>query len=137
MDRGEKTFYIKNICDHEDAYAETGNQAVSYTTGVPAMIGAAMMLTGAWRGRGRVQHGAVRSRSVHGDAERARPAVAGEGTGRETKYRTEKMETKAGDPGAFARFDLNRVPTPAFVVDEIACGGTLPCPGRGEGAFRR
>ena len=49
---GEKTFYIKNICDHEDAYAETGNQAVSYTTGVPAMVGAAMMLTGAWKGEG-------------------------------------------------------------------------------------
>jgi carboxynorspermidine decarboxylase len=30
------------------------------------------------------------------------------------------METKAGDPGAFAKFDLNRVPTPAFVVDEVA-----------------
>jgi carboxynorspermidine decarboxylase len=30
------------------------------------------------------------------------------------------METRAGDPGAFARFDLNRVPTPAFVVDEVA-----------------
>ena len=51
-DGGEKTFYIKNICDHEEAYAETGNQAVSYTTGVPAMIGAAMMLTGAWKGQG-------------------------------------------------------------------------------------
>jgi saccharopine dehydrogenase (NAD+, L-lysine forming) len=49
---GEKTFYINNICDHEDAYHETGNQAVSYTTGVPAMIGAAMMLTGAWRAEG-------------------------------------------------------------------------------------
>jgi saccharopine dehydrogenase (NAD+, L-lysine forming) len=49
---GEKTFYIYNICDHEEAYRETGNQAVSYTTGVPAMIGAAMMLTGAWRGEG-------------------------------------------------------------------------------------
>jgi saccharopine dehydrogenase (NAD+, L-lysine forming) len=49
---GEKTFYIYNICDHEEAYKETGNQAVSYTTGVPAMIGAAMMLTGAWRGEG-------------------------------------------------------------------------------------
>lgn len=49
---GEKTFYIKNICDHEEAYAETGNQAVSYTTGVPAMIGAAMMLSGVWRGEG-------------------------------------------------------------------------------------
>lgn len=49
---GEKTFYIRNICDHEAAYEETGNQAVSYTTGVPAMIGAAMMLTGAWNGAG-------------------------------------------------------------------------------------
>jgi saccharopine dehydrogenase (NAD+, L-lysine-forming) len=48
----EKTFYIYQICDHEEAYAETGNQAVSYTTGVPAMIGAAMMLTGAWKGAG-------------------------------------------------------------------------------------
>ena len=48
----EKTFYIYQICDHEEAYAETGNQAVSYTTGVPAMIGAAMMLTGAWKGDG-------------------------------------------------------------------------------------
>jgi len=46
---GEKTFYLYNICDHEDAFAETGNQAISYTTGVPAMIGAAMLLTGAWQ----------------------------------------------------------------------------------------
>ena len=51
-DGAEKTFYIYQICDHEEAYAETGNQAVSYTTGVPAMIGAAMMLTGAWKGDG-------------------------------------------------------------------------------------
>lgn len=33
---------------------------------------------------------------------------------------TAAMETKAGGPGAFARFDLNRVPSPAFVVDEMA-----------------
>lgn len=49
---GEKTFYIYNICDHEDAFHETGNQAISYTTGVPAMIGAAMMLTGTWTREG-------------------------------------------------------------------------------------
>ena len=48
----EKTLYLYNICDHEEAYAETGNQAVSYTTGVPAMIGAAMMVTGQWKGDG-------------------------------------------------------------------------------------
>lgn len=49
---GEKTFYINNICSHEAAYEETGNQAVSYTTGVPAMIGSAMMVTGSWEGKG-------------------------------------------------------------------------------------
>lgn len=46
---GEKTFYIYNICDHEECYAEVGSQAVAYTTGVPAMIGTAMMLKGIWR----------------------------------------------------------------------------------------
>jgi len=45
-------YYIYNICDHEAAYKEIKAQAVSYTTGVPAMIGAMMMLTGVWRGKG-------------------------------------------------------------------------------------
>ena len=48
----EKSFYIYNICDHEACYAEVQSQAISYTTGVPAMIGAKMMLTGKWRGGG-------------------------------------------------------------------------------------
>ncbi len=112
---GEKTFYINNICSHEAAYEETGNQAVSYTTGVPAMIGSAMMVTGQMGRGGRVQHGRIRSRSLHGHAERARPAVEGRRswTGRSILL----METKAGDPGAFAQFDLSRVDSPAFVVD--------------------
>ncbi len=46
---GEKTYYIYNICDHEVCYREVGSQAVSYTTGVPAMIGAAQVLKGNWR----------------------------------------------------------------------------------------
>ena len=41
-------YYIYNNCSHEAAYNETGMQAVSYTTGVPAMIGAMMFLTGKW-----------------------------------------------------------------------------------------
>ncbi|MEP5758833.1 MAG: saccharopine dehydrogenase family protein [Litoreibacter sp.] len=45
---GEKTYYIYNICDHEECFAEVGSQAVAYTTGVPAMIGAAMMMKGIW-----------------------------------------------------------------------------------------
>ncbi len=42
------TYYIYNNCSHEEAFRETGMQAVSYTTGVPAMIGAMMFLTGKW-----------------------------------------------------------------------------------------
>lgn len=48
----QKTVYVKNICSHEAAFAETGNQGVSYTTGVPAMIGSALMLSNQWRGDG-------------------------------------------------------------------------------------
>jgi saccharopine dehydrogenase (NAD+, L-lysine-forming) len=47
-----KKLYIYNVCDHEEAYKETDNQAISYTTGVPAFIGAMMMLQGKWKGRG-------------------------------------------------------------------------------------
>jgi saccharopine dehydrogenase (NAD+, L-lysine-forming) len=48
----EKTYYIYNNCKHQDAYQETGAQGVSYTTGVPAMIGAMMFLTGKWKRAG-------------------------------------------------------------------------------------
>ncbi|MGE4442755.1 MAG: saccharopine dehydrogenase family protein [Desulfomicrobium sp.] len=51
-DGKERKAYIYNICSHEEAYREVGSQAISYTTGVPAMIGAMMMLTGKWRGAG-------------------------------------------------------------------------------------
>ena len=44
----EKTFYTYNICNHEDCYDEVGSQAVSYTTGVPAMIGSLLVLQNKW-----------------------------------------------------------------------------------------
>ena len=47
-DGQKKTYYIYNVCDHQACYRETGAQAVSYTTGVPAMCGALMLLTGKW-----------------------------------------------------------------------------------------
>ncbi|MDX1374933.1 MAG: saccharopine dehydrogenase family protein [Burkholderiales bacterium] len=47
-----KIAFLYNICDHEACYREVRSQAISYTTGVPAMIGAKMMLTGKWRGAG-------------------------------------------------------------------------------------
>ena len=47
-----KKIFIYNVCDHQECYREVGSQAISYTTGVPAMIGAMLMLTGAWQGKG-------------------------------------------------------------------------------------
>jgi saccharopine dehydrogenase (NAD+, L-lysine-forming) len=47
-DGKRKQVYIYNICDHEECYKEVRSQAISYTTGVPAVVGAIMMLTGKW-----------------------------------------------------------------------------------------
>ena len=51
-DGKSRTYYIYNNCKHQSAYQDTGAQGVSYTTGVPAMIGAKMVLTGEWQGEG-------------------------------------------------------------------------------------
>ena len=51
-DGKERTYYIYNNCDHEKAFQETGTQAVSFTTGVPAALGASMWAKGLWRGAG-------------------------------------------------------------------------------------
>lgn len=45
-------YYVYNICDHESCYKEVQSQAISYTTGVPAMIGAMMVVTKKWQGKG-------------------------------------------------------------------------------------
>ncbi|MGI6280139.1 MAG: saccharopine dehydrogenase family protein [Acutalibacteraceae bacterium] len=47
-DGKEKTYYLYNVCDHEECYKEVGSQAVAYTTGVPAMIGAMLIMKGIW-----------------------------------------------------------------------------------------
>lgn len=48
-DGKEKHYYLYNICDHQECYREVGSQAISYTTGVPAMIGAMLVMDGRWR----------------------------------------------------------------------------------------
>ena len=55
----EKKAYIYNVCDHQACYREVGSQAISYTTGVPAMVGAMMLLTGKWSKPGRLHGGGV------------------------------------------------------------------------------
>ena len=47
-----KKVYIYNVCDHQECYKETGAQAVSYTTGVPAMIGSKLLYKGIWKNTG-------------------------------------------------------------------------------------
>ena len=51
-DGREKSYYLYNICDHQTCFKEVGSQAISYTTGVPAMIGAMLMMQGVWKGAG-------------------------------------------------------------------------------------
>ena len=48
-DGKQRTYYVYNVCDHEECYKEVGSQAISYTTGVPAMVGAMMVMTGVWK----------------------------------------------------------------------------------------
>ena len=47
-DGKQKSIYIYNVCDHQECYREVESQAISYTTGVPAMIGTMMVVTGLW-----------------------------------------------------------------------------------------
>lgn len=51
-DGKDKTYQLYNVCDHQECYKEVGSQAVSYTTGVPAMIGAMLLMNGTWKGPG-------------------------------------------------------------------------------------
>jgi saccharopine dehydrogenase (NAD+, L-lysine forming) len=51
-DGKRKTVLIYNVCDHADCYKETGAQAVSYTTGVPPVVGAIQIFNGNWTGQG-------------------------------------------------------------------------------------
>ncbi len=51
-DGQERRIFIYNVCDHQACYRELGSQAISYTTGVPAMIGTALVMNGVWKGAG-------------------------------------------------------------------------------------
>ena len=48
-DGKDRCIYIYNVCDHQECYKELGSQAISYTTGVPAMIGTSLVVNGAWK----------------------------------------------------------------------------------------
>ncbi|MCL2163668.1 MAG: saccharopine dehydrogenase family protein [Oscillospiraceae bacterium] len=48
-DGAPRHYYLYNVCDHQECYREVGSQAISYTTGVPAMIGASLVMSGVWK----------------------------------------------------------------------------------------
>ena len=111
-----RSVYLYNICDHEACFAEVGNQAVSYTTGVPAMIGAALMLNGTW-----MQAGVFNLEQL--DPDPFMDMLNAHGLPRNIviclkRWSLTDVENAIFGPGSFADFDLSRVPSPCFVVDE-------------------
>lgn len=48
-DGKQRSVYIYNVCDHQECFREVGSQAISYTTGVPAMIGTSLLMQGLWK----------------------------------------------------------------------------------------
>ncbi len=71
---------IYNVCEHQHAYKDTGAQAVSYTTGVPPVVGAMMLFKGHWGPKaGVLQRRAIAVETVHGRNRQARPALADHG----------------------------------------------------------
>lgn len=48
-DSKQRSVYIYNVCDHQECFREVGSQAISYTTGVPAMIGTSLLMQGLWK----------------------------------------------------------------------------------------
>jgi len=89
--------FIYNVCDHAECYREVRAQAISYTTGVPAMVGGLMMLSGEWRGAGVFNM----ERSIPNPSSAPSPAMVCPGTS-----------------GSYdRRLDLGRVATPCWVLD--------------------
>ena len=100
-DGKRRQVYIYNICDHEACYREVKSQAISYTTGVPAAVGAIMMLTGKWHKPGvwnmeQFDPGAVPG-EIGGDG-----AADGGGGRRRVAGTVEKLVSRAGKAYSFA-----------------------------------
>ncbi len=117
-DGKRKTSFIYNICDHEACYREVKSQAISYTTGVPAAVGAEMMLTGKWRGKGVF------------NMEQFDPDPFLEVIGpRGLPWKVVKL-----DAPMELSWTARRLPSPCFVVDEVAVEENLKAIEQGSGS---
>ena len=106
-----------NNCDHEAAFKETGTQAVSYTTGVPAALGAAMFAKGLWKGAGVYNVEQFDPDPFLAELGRTRIAL-----GWKIRYRPGSMIDK---DTILSNWDLSTVPSPCYVLHETLLADNL------------
>lgn len=112
-DGKERTIYIYNICDHEACYREVNAQGVSYTTGVPAMIGAKLICEGKW---------GVNQPKIPNNADNSDMPKGGEEQGVDSNSGAGIWNIEQNDPDPFMA-ELNKQGLP-YVVVEIESNGT-------------
>ena len=110
----ERTIYIYNVCEHEKCYAEVNAQGVSYTTGVPAMIGAKLICEGKWGiDCAKVANGANNSDMPKGGEAQGVDSTSGSGV----------WNMEQNDPDPFMS-ELNKQGLP-YVVLEVESNGEV------------
>ena len=113
-DGKERTIYIYNVCEHEKCYAEANAQGVSYTTGVPAMIGAKLICEGKW--------GVGASKNTNG-ANNGDMPQGGEAQGVDSAQGAGVWNMEQNDPDFFMQ-ELNKQGLP-YVVLEVETSGSV------------
>ena len=111
-DGKDRTIYIYNICDHEACYKEVNAQGVSYTTGVPAMIGAKLIIEGKW---------GIGAAKIPNNADNSDMPKGGEFQGIDSNNGGGVWNTEQNDPDPFMA-ELNKQGLP-YVVCEIDSKG--------------
>lgn len=106
-DGKERVIYIYNICTHEECYAEVGAQGVSYTTGVPAMIGAKLICEGKW---------GINCEKTANNANNADMPKGGESQGLDSNQGSGVWNMEQNDPDPFMA-ELNKQGLPYVVVE--------------------
>ena len=109
----ERVIYIYNICTHEECYAEVGAQGVSYTTGVPAMIGAKLICEGKW---------GTNCEKTANNANNADMPKGGEWQGIDSNQGSGVWNMEQNDPDYFMA-ELNKQGLPYVVVEFDTNGG--------------
>ena len=111
-DGKDRTIYIYNICDHEACYKEVNAQGVSYTTGVPAMIGAKLIIENKW---------GINQSKLQNNADNSDMPKGGENQGVDSNNGSGVWNMEQNDPDPFMR-ELNKQGLP-YVVLEIDSNG--------------